>query len=142
MLPVIQSKTLKKKDGVYTATLTRQLDKDDEYYLCMKSTNAKKGGNAYYNVSYEYIPQDKAALTAPEESNGWSGAENTAADSVPAVAFAADSVWTNGDVLADPGLVTLSGADLADLRMAGVCDPGVSPIPVAASEELFTGLLA
>lgn len=139
-LKTVLSKTLKKKDGVYTATLIRQLDKDDEYYLCMKSTNAKKGGNAYYNVSYEYIPQDKAALTAPEESNGWSGVENAAADSVPADAFAADSVST--DAFPDSGFVTLAGADLADLRMAGVCDPGVSPIPVAASEELFAGLLA
>jgi autotransporter passenger strand-loop-strand repeat protein len=149
-LKAVQSKTLKKKDGVYAATLTRQLKKDDDYYLCMKSTNAKKGGNAYYNVTYEYVSQDMNALTAPEETDGWGVMENAAAaDSVLADAFAADSFMdtlasdaVSADVLADSGFVTLSGADLADLRMSGACDPAVSPVPVAASKDLFAGLLA
>ena len=150
-LKAVQSKTLKKMDGVYTATLTRQLDKDDEYYLCMQSTNAKKGGNAYYNVMYEYVSQDKDALSAPEESTVWSGAESVAAtDSFAADAFATGSVLADAfapdavstDVFEDSGFVTLSGADLADLRMSGACDPAVSPVPVAASEDLFAGLLA
>ena len=153
-LKAIQSKTLKKQDGVYAATLSGKLDKDEDYYLCMKSTNAKKGGNAYYNVSYEYVSQDKDALLGPEaEANAWNGAgiEPGAADSGFADAFAADSAVLSdafasdavpADVLADAGFMTLSGADLAEMAMPASCDPAVSPVPVAASDDIFAGLLA
>lgn len=138
-LKALQSKTLaKQKDGTYKAMLIRQLKKDDDLYICMKSTNAKKGGNAYYNVTYAPVMQLGAALSGPEvETNGWD-------DSV--ASFAADSVSADADILADAdvfadaGLMMLSGAGLADLRMSGACDPAASPIPVATSEDLFAGL--
>lgn len=110
-LKALQSKTLaKQKDGTYKATLIRQLKKDDDLYICMKSTNAKKGGNAYYNVTYApVVMQLGAALSGPEkDANDWSGIEQVAAaDSVPA------------DMLAEAGLMTLSSTDLAGLPNAG-----------------------
>ncbi len=138
-LKSVKTKTLTKKNGQYAATLSGvSLKSENDYCICMKSTNAKKGGNAYYNVSYSAVSADSAALSGPEvETNGWD-------DSV--ASFAADSVSADADILADAdvfadaGLVMLSGADLADLRMSGVCDPAASPIPVAASDDLFAGL--
>ncbi len=130
-LKAITSKSLKKgSDGVYTATVKSKLKKDDVLYVCMKSTNAKKGGNAYYNVTYESIAQDKAVLSGQEEANGWGDMEKV--EAVP--------VWTNGDVLADSGFVSLSGADFADLQMSASVDPAASPIPVEATTNFFAGL--
>lgn len=43
--------TLNKKAGVYSADTKTLLLEAGEYYISVESTNAKKGGNAYYNVS-------------------------------------------------------------------------------------------
>lgn len=132
-LKTVASKTLKKqKDGSYTAEIKGKLKKDDVLYLCMKSSNAKKGGNAYYNVTYDPVVHDKAALSgAEEDANAWGVVE----------CAPANPVLTDADVLADSGIVTLSGADLADLQMNAAVDPAVSPIPTDASGNLFSGLL-
>ena len=131
-LKSVQSKALKKqKDGTYKATLSNvSLKSGNDYCVCMTSTNAKKGGNAYYNVTYTAVSADKAALTGPEEetANDWSGLS----EDVDASAFP--------DVLADAGFVTLSGTDLADLQMSCAGDPAVSPIPMDASDDIFAGL--
>ena len=131
-LKSIQTKALKKqKDGTFKATLSNvTLKSGNDYCVCMTSINAKKGGNAYYNVTYTAVSADTAALTGPEEeeANGWSG-----------IADAADSAAVS-DILADAGFLTLSGADLAGMQMSGAGDPVVSPIPVAASDDLFAGL--
>lgn len=131
-LKALQSKALRKTGDVYTATVKGNLQKDDVLYVCMTSTNAKKGGNAYYNVTYENLPQVKAALSGPEENaNAWDIVETAATNAVP----------ENGeDVLADSGFVALSGSDLMDLRMSAACDPAASPIPTNVSEDLFAGL--
>lgn len=50
-LKSLQSTTLKKqKGGQYAATTKSLLLKEGDYYIAMKSTNAKKGGNAEYNI--------------------------------------------------------------------------------------------
>ncbi len=48
----LQTTTLKKEKGatVYTADTKKLLLEDGYYYISVQSTNAKKGGNAYYNV--------------------------------------------------------------------------------------------
>jgi autotransporter passenger strand-loop-strand repeat protein len=133
-LKTLQSKTLaKQKNGTYKATLTCQLKKDDDLYICMKSTNAKKGGNAYYNVTYTPVAQNGAALSGPEEDlNAWIGFENVAADFVPA-----------DDALAESCFVTLScAADCDGLRMPDEAGLAASPIPVAAPEDIFAELSA
>ena len=68
-LKSVQSKALiKQRDGTYKAILSSiSLKKENDYCICMKSTNAKKGGNAYYNVSYSAVSAPTAALTGPEE---------------------------------------------------------------------------
>ena len=132
-LKSVKSKTLTKKDGQYTATLSGvSLKSANDYCICMKSTNAKTGGNAYYNVSYSAVSAAMATLSGPEEeANGWDSLASGAA---------ADPVFADANVLANPGLATLSGADLADLRMSGEADPAASPVPVAVSDDLFAGL--
>ena len=131
-LKSIRTKTLaKQKDGTYKVTLTGiSLKKGNDYCICMKSTNAKKGGNAYYNVSYSAVLQASAALSGPEEDANDRNIvmEAANASSLP-------------DALADSGLVSITGADLADMRMSDSVDPAVSPIPVPASDDLFAGLL-
>ena len=51
-LKSLQSTTLKKPKnaGEYTATTKPLLLESGDYYIAMESTNAKKGGNAYYTV--------------------------------------------------------------------------------------------
>lgn len=142
----ILSAALKKADKnstEYTTTTKPVQLADGIYYVSVESTNAKKGGNAYYNVeisSFEAVPaKDKAALldasdacalTAPEESDG--------RDDIFA---SAESGLTDAYASAESGLMLLSGADLADLRMSEACDPAVSPVPVDVSDDLFAGLL-
>lgn len=104
--------------------------KADSYYFSVESTNAKKGGNASYDIEIiNFLPANAGALTGPEEeANDWSGA----ADATGAAAFA--------DALADPGLATFSGAGLDELRMSGADDPAVLQIPADASDGIFAGL--
>lgn len=82
-LKSILSKTLTKKDGQYTATLSGvNLKSANDYCICMKSTNAKTGGNAYYNVSYSAVSAASAALTMPEASadlDAWNASSSAAA---------------------------------------------------------------
>ena len=126
--------SVKIKEFVDTDTKALKLAAGD-YYFSMESTNAKKGGSAFYDVIVNQeksefpglllmkFGKDECALTGPEDVNGWTGA-----DADPA------------DVLADAGYVTLSGADLADMRMSASIDPAASPIPVEPSDDLFAGL--
>lgn len=72
----LNAKTLKKAKGAafYTAeTKPIQLEAGVNYYLAMRSTNASKGGCAYYNVSVKTYretaaaeAQDACALAMPE----------------------------------------------------------------------------
>lgn len=111
LLKTLQSKTLaKQKDGTYRATLTRQLKTVDDLYICMKSTNAKKGGNAYYNVLYTPVDQLGAALSGPEEDTNILNCmedQVAAANSVPS------------DMLTSAGLQTFSSVDLAGRPNSG-----------------------
>ena len=128
----LQSAALKKgkKDTEYTVTTKKLQLAAGDYYVSVESTNAKKGGNAYYNVnvsSFEALAaHDECALAGPEDVNGWDGA----------------SAATFADAPADSGLATLSGADLAEMAVPASCDPAVSPIPVEVSGDLFAGLAA
>ena len=122
-------------------TLTTKSLKLDagEYYFSMESTNAAKGGNASYDIyliEFSALPQkgkDADALAMPDEENEWNSL--------------ADSIVSSGLILtgeasscSGSGYVRLSGGDLADLAMPGVDDVSASPIPVAASDDLFEGL--
>jgi len=101
----------------------------DSYYFSVESTNAKKGGNASYDVEIiNFSPTNAGALTGPEEdANDWSGAAG-AADSA---AFA--------DTLAEPGLAAFSGTDPGE-QMSGAGDPTMLQIPADASDGIFAGL--
>ena len=102
----------------------------DSYYFSVESTNAKKGGNASYDVEIiNFSPTNAGALTGPEEdANDWSGAAG-AADSA---AFA--------DTLAEPGLAAFSGTDPGEQKMSGAGDPTMLQIPADASDGIFAGL--
>ena len=80
-LKAVQTTTLKKAKGdvEYSATTKALSLAAGEYYISMQSTNAKKGGAAYYNVSLNAdacsdLPtavsaaQDANALSMPETS--------------------------------------------------------------------------
>ena len=103
----------------------------------MESTNANKGGNASYDIylsEFSALPQkgkDADALAMPDEENEW----NSLADSIVSSGLSPAEETTSGS-----GYVTLSVGALADLAMPGSCDPAASPIPVAASDDLFEGL--
>lgn len=70
-LKSVKSKALaKQKDGTFKATLSNvSLKSGNDYCVCMTSTKAKKGGNAYYNVTYTAVSADSAALTMPETAS-------------------------------------------------------------------------
>ncbi len=107
----------------------------DTYYFCVESTNAKKGGNASYSIrinEFSALPQkgkDASALSMPDAGVEWG-----------AIAEAEQTALAAPETTPGSGCVTLSGGDLADLAMSGTCDPAASPIPVAASDDLFAGL--
>ena len=66
----IQATTLKKdkETGLYTAdTKSILLEKGAEYFISVQSTNAKKGGSAYYNIE---INQDATTFYVDTDS-GW-----------------------------------------------------------------------
>ena len=104
-LKSVRSKTLTKKDGQYTATLSGvSLKSANDYCICMKSTNAKTGGCAYYNVSYSAVAAASAALTMPEASaelDAWN-ASSPAADPVQDDLLA--GLTDTGDALSCAGL--------------------------------------
>lgn len=62
-----------------TETKLLKLETGDDYCFSMQSTNAKKGGDATYSIYLEQFNvlegKDGAALTGPEEINGWNDAE-------------------------------------------------------------------
>ena len=108
----------------------------DTYYFCVESTNAKKGGNASYSIrinEFSALPvneKNASALSMPDAGGEWDSAAESGLTSLAAL-----NATTPGS-----GCVTLSGGALADLAMPGACDPAASPIPVAASDDLFDGL--
>ena len=112
------------------------------YYFGVESTNAKKGGNATYNIKvneFAALPasgKDASALAMTEESSQLEfEADPGAGASVQDLRLTEGTASGSGS-----GCVTLSGGVLADLAMPGVDDVSASPIPVAASDELFEGL--
>jgi len=119
---LLQTKSLRLKAG--------------EYYFCMESTNAGKGGNAEYEIDiceFSSLPQkgkNASALTEAAEPNGWEPAAGSGS--------AQDSVLA--ETSPGSGSVTLGGVGLADLVMSGVEDVSASPIPVSVSEDIFDGL--
>ena len=146
----LQATALKKgKDDTEYNAVTRTITLDaGDYYISMQSTNAAKGGNAYYNVTlkdFVLSDQNKAALSdAPEPAGMPPGQEDAVCPGfLPGAepAVAADPEFACADAAsADAGFVSLSGDDLAALRMPAACDPAASPIPVCASGDLFAGL--
>ncbi len=61
--------TLNKKNGVYSTDTKSLLLEAGEYYISVESTNAKKGGNAYYNLELNH---DKSAFfTKGNNSDDW-----------------------------------------------------------------------
>jgi len=68
-MKTVLSGTLKKgKNGVYSFSKKKMSIKNaGDYYVSMTSTNAGKGGWAYYNVAIDgFTPKDASALTMPE----------------------------------------------------------------------------
>ncbi len=68
-LKTVLSGTLKKgKNGIYSFSKKKlSVQVAGDYYVSMTSTNAKKGGWAYYNVAIDgFTPKDESALTMPE----------------------------------------------------------------------------
>ena len=126
------------KTGVLTTTKKLKLEAGD-YYFCVESTNANKGGNAAYDIrisEFSALPQkgkDASALAMTDDGSEW----NSLAGSI-----VSSGLSLTGETPSDSGsgYVTLSGGVLADLAMPGADDVSASPIPVAASDDLFDGL--
>ena len=129
-LKTVLSGTLKKgKKGIYSfSKKNMSVGAAGDYYVSMTSTNAKKGGWAYYNVAIDgFTPKDKSALTMPEPES------------------AASLVMPETDVCAADGL------KMNDELSAGLVDPAdtladVSAFAGSASDDIpvrqGSGLLA
>ncbi|MBR4718483.1 MAG: AIDA repeat-containing protein [Lentisphaeria bacterium] len=65
----LQATTLKKAKGAtaYSAGTKKILLEAGEYYISMQSTNAKKGGNAYYSVTFD---EDESVFYS-DADGGW-----------------------------------------------------------------------
>jgi hypothetical protein len=121
-LKSLTSKTLKKARGatVYAAeTKTIRLEAGVDYYIGVQSTNASKGGNAYYTVTVrtwtEVMPA-ASALSMPEDD--WSvpggpdlqdglpdSLETVTAEAVPGASVPADILQDDGLSRLDSGLL-------------------------------------
>lgn len=113
----LQSTALKKgrKDETYSATTKTISLAAGTYYISMESTNASKGGNAYYNValnSFELLPaKDKDALSFAQVECALPAAESS--DVLGGDPLAVESAFA--DALADSGFAALPGEAFADL---------------------------
>ena len=102
-----------------------------EYYFSMQSTNAKKGGNASYDVSvaeFSTLPQEEElslALRGPGETD----------------TMDFTNVISSVDEIANSGLAAFSGADWVDLLMPpSTADSSSSPIQEKTSNDCFAAL--
>ena len=90
-----------------------------DYYICVQSTNAKKGGSAYYTVTvknWTEIENATAALSMPEEDLGMSESLNGLQDSLetlPAGAISDAAASVSADILRDDGLLRQDSGLLA-----------------------------
>jgi autotransporter passenger strand-loop-strand repeat protein len=110
-LKSVKSKALaKQKDGTFKATLSIvSLKSGNDYCVCMTSTNAKKGGNAYYNVTYTAVSADSAALTMPEtDSLAMPGSLSFGRYDADALADASAASLLQNDSLLAPGIAMLA----------------------------------
>ena len=95
----LQSTALKKKTKdaeLFTAT-TKALSMDaGEYYICMQSTNAAKGGAAYYNVE---LNRDLCSgLPAAAPASAASGADTSLSAAGASLDPASDSIFGKSGV--------------------------------------------
>ena len=136
-LKTLQTTKLKAHD--WTRTKSLKLD-SGTYYFSVKSTNAKKGGNADYEIGlYEFnaLPTKEKNASAlafmPDEAVGQDPAAGFDVSELAMPEMAKDG---------DAGLVLLSGTALAGMEMPGLDEDGIcaSPIPVPVTGELFEGL--
>ena len=77
----LQATTLKKtmETGIYYTAQTKPiLLESGEYYLSMESTNAAKGGSAYYNVTLE--PENNTYFLKGDNSDDWTDVKTAGPD--------------------------------------------------------------
>jgi len=111
---VLQTTVLKqdKSMGLYSGTSAKpcQFKEEDDYFLAVQSTNAKKGGNAYYNVTL--FDTDIADETADVFDSAGAGIVNGGFDLV-------DELNSNLGRMGDDVLATAGAYGFADASLSG-----------------------
>ena len=100
-LKTLQTTTLKCDDGEYMGITKPLLLKSGTYYFSMESTNADKGGDAYYSVyvnSFNGASREYDALTMPEADD-------------PSIADSLSLGKYDADALADASAASLAELD-------------------------------